>query len=303
MYYNVIVMGSINMDMFVYINKFPELGDNVVAKSSEVHIGGKGSNQAICVARQGIKHTFIGAVGNDTSGVQMVDLLENYGVDTKHIIKKEDAQTGTCVALIDNAGSNTPIGILGANMALTAQETENAFNDLDGGVLLLQMETSKESIMTALKIAKRKEMHIILDPAPEGLFFKEALAYADLVTPNKNETETIVGFKINSLDDAVNAAKTIAAFGVKNVIVKLGDKGSVVYESEKDKFTYIEAMKVDPINTIGAGDTFAGVLASILSEKKIGLIEAVRIATKASALKISRAGGPDAIPSRKELGY
>lgn len=303
MYYNVIVMGSINMDMFVYINDFPKLGDNVVAKSSEIHMGGKGSNQAICVARQGIKHAFIGAVGNDTSGTQMLDLLEHYGVDTKHIIKKNDAQTGTCVALIDNNGNNTPIGILGANMALTAEEIENVFKDLEGGSLLLQMETSKDSILAALKAAKQKEMYIILDPAPEGLFFKEALEYADLVTPNKNETETIVGFEIKNLDDAVNAAKKITTFGVKNVIVKLGGKGSVVYESEKDKFTYIEALKVNPINTIGAGDTFAGVLASILSEKKMGLIDAVRVATKASALKICRAGGPDAIPLREELDY
>lgn len=303
MNYDVVVMGSINMDMFVYIHEFPRLGDNIIAKSLENHMGGKGANQAVCVARQGVRHTFIGAVGNDTSGTQILELLNSYGVDTTHIIKKSNTQTGTCVALIDQEGNNTPVVILGANTALSAEDIERSFEDIEGGLLLLQMETSRESILAALKIAKKKNMYIVLDPAPEGCFFKEALAYADLVTPNKNETEKIVGFNVDSLEDAIKAAKAISAFGVKNVIVKLGERGSIVYESEEDKITYIEALKVNPINTIGAGDTFAGVLASILSKESMGLVEAARIATKASALKICREGGPDAIPLREELGY
>lgn len=303
MYYNVIVMGSINMDMFVYVDKFPNLGDNTVAKSSEIHLGGKGSNQAIAVAKQNVPHAFIGAVGNDGAANQMIDMLKQFGVNTDYIIRKDNTQTGACVAIIDKNGSNTPIGILGANMAITAAEIKEVFSKIEGGSFLLQMETSKESVITALKEAKKKNMFIILDPAPEGLFFEEALAYADLVTPNKNETERIVGFKIATLDDAIKAAKKIATFGVKNVIVKLGDKGSVVFESESDTITYVEACKVKAVNTIGAGDTFAGVLASILSEKKMDLLEAVKIATKASAMKISRSGGPEVIPTRDELNY
>lgn len=301
MHYDVLVMGSINMDMIVFVNDFPENGENVIAKSTEVHAGGKGANQAVAVAKQGVKHAFIGAVGNDDSGDQMIEILQNKGVETKYIIKKDDAQTGACVAVVDKKGENTLMGILGANMAITEEEIKKSFSNLSADILLLQLETSQESVLTALKIAKEKGMYIILDPAPEGCFIEEALSYADLVTPNRQETEKITGLKVTGIEEAKIAARKIADRGVRNVIVKLGSEGSVIFESDRGEYTFVEAKKVEAVDTIGAGDTFAGVLASVLSENKEDLIAAIKIATQASALKVSRTGGQDAIPTKEEL--
>lgn len=299
--YDVVVMGSINMDILVFVNEFPKFSENIVAKGMVTHAGGKGANQAVAVAKQGVNHAFIGAIGNDDFGKQMQEILAAKGVDTDHLIIKKDSQTGTAVGILDQTGENTFLGILGANMAVTANEVEKSLAPVEGKIFLLQMETSKESVLAALRMAKAKGMYVILDPAPEGCFFEEALSYADLVTPNSQETEKITGIKIVTAEDARKAARIIAEKGVQNVIVKMGSQGSLLYESEKDQFTFVEAKKVKAVDTVGAGDTFAGVLASVLSENLANLHHAIKVATQASALKVSREGGQEAIPTKEEL--
>lgn len=300
MKYDVVVMGSINLDTMVYIDQFPNGGDNVVAKGSINLAGGKGSSQAVAVAKQGVTHAFIGAVGTDETGRQMKQLLREKGVDTSHMIERSDSQTGISTILIDKDGENTCFGVLGANMSMTSMDIKAAMEDVEGTIFLLQLETSKDSVLAALELAKKKGMYIILDPAPEGLYFEEALAYADLVTPNKMETQAITGIAVDSIEAAQKAAHAIADMGVQDVIVKMGAKGSVLYQTSTDVFTFIEAEKVVAVNTVGAGDTFAGVLAALLSQGT-DLIRAVQAATKAAALKVSRSGGQDAIPTYNEI--
>lgn len=301
MKYDVIVMGSINMDTMLYVNNFPKRTENMIVNEVKIFTGGKGANQAIAVSKQEVNQAFIGAIGNDSNGKEMLIRLKEQGIETNHIIVKDNVPTGSCVGIIEKNGENTLLVIPGANMEITCNEIEEIFSKLEGKIFLLQLETSKESILTALKKAKEKGMYIILDPAPEGCYFEEALQYADLVTPNKQETEKITGLKITNIEDAKNAALLIHKKGVKNVIVKLGEDGSVLYEEEKQKFSIISPIKVNAVDTVGAGDTFAGVLAARLSEGNFSLEEAVKIANKAAALKVSRLGGQAAIPTREEI--
>ncbi|WP_094243406.1 ribokinase [Tetragenococcus halophilus] len=298
---DVVVMGAINMDMYVHVEDFPKYGENIQAKELDQQVGGKGSNQAVTVAKQGVNQALIGTVGNDDFGKQILNSLSQQGVKTDHIINKEDTQTGIVVAVVDHTGENTFMVILGANMALKAEEVEQAMEPLEGKIFLLNLETSQESVLAALKTAKKKDMYVVLDPAPEGSYFEEALQYADLVTPNQQETEKITGMTVNTVEDAKKAAQWIAGQGVSDVIVKLGSEGSVLYESKKDRFTIIEATKVKAINTVGAGDIFAGVLASRLAKDPDDLVAAAKLASKASALKVSRSGGQDGIPTKEEL--
>lgn len=298
---DVIVMGAINMDMYVHVDDFPKYGENIQAKELDQKVGGKGSNQAVTVAKQGVNQALIGTVGNDDFGKQILDSLSQQGVKTDYIVNKDDTQTGIAVAVVDHTGENTFMVILGANMALKAEEVEQAMEPLEGKIFLLNLETSQESVLAALKMAKKKKMYVVLDPAPEGSYFEEALQYADLVTPNQQETERITGMSVNTVDDAKKAAKWIADQGVSDVIVKLGSEGSVLYESQKDHFTIIEATRVKAINTVGAGDIFAGVLASKLAKEPDDLVAAAKLASKASAIKVSRPGGQEGIPTKEEL--
>ncbi|MFC0291118.1 ribokinase [Bombilactobacillus bombi] len=298
---DVIVMGAINMDILVHVDQYPKYGANVPAKNLEINVGGKGSNQAVAVAKQHVNQTLIGSIGNDDFGKQILSSLENSGVKTDHLIIKDDVQTGTAVAAVDNTGENTFMVVLGANNSITSSDIDAAMKNLNAKVFLVNLETSQESVLAALKIAKSKDMYIVLDPAPENSYFEESLKYADVVTPNKQETERITGVKVETIADGKKAAKIIANKGVKNVIVKLGESGNVLYESEKDLFTIIKATRVKAVNTVGAGDTFAGVLSAHLAKNPNNLVEAIEIASKAAAIKVSRSGGHEAIPTLEEI--
>lgn len=300
MKYDVIVMGSINMDLLSHVDDFPEERSNVIGHYLERSTGGKGSNQAATVAKQGVSHTMVGAVGNDPFGHEILANMKRQGIDTNGVIIKDDVATGTPVGIITKDGSNTFIGILGANMAMTAADVDKAFENIEGSMLLLQLETSRESVLEALKVAHDRGMTIVLDPAPSACCFPEALAYADIVTPNLQEAEAIADMTIDDWDDAKAAAKRIADMGVDNVVVKFEEHGSVLYRAAEKSYTLFPARRVKAVNTTGAGDVFAGVLASLMS-RGVDLDTALKKATIASSIKVFRNGGQDAIPTPDEI--
>lgn len=149
-----------------------------------------------------------------------------------------------------------------------------------------------------MKTAKEKGMFVILDPAPADGFFMEALKYADLVTPNQQETERLTGIKVIDQNTALKAAKAIEDLGVKNSIIKMGSNGNLVYQSGKVDF--VPSLKVKAVNTVGAGDTFAGALASAYIEMQ-DLVELVKYSNVAAGIKVSREGGQDEIPTYNEV--
>ncbi|WP_159721502.1 ribokinase [Enterococcus sp. CSURQ0835] len=296
--FDVVVLGSINLDVKALVGTYPQHKDTSFAKEIDMIPGGKGSNQAVAVSKLGGKIAFLGAVGNDSAGNQMLTNLKKNGVDTSYIKISETEGTGTFLVMLDDNGDNTMVGTLGANDTLTAEDITQPLSTINAPVLLLQMETSHESIMAALKAAKEKEMFVILDPAPADGYFEEALTYADCVTPNQQETEKISGIKVETYEDAVKAAKVIHEKGAKTVIIKMGSEGNVVYQAGKVEF--VAAHKVKAVDTIGAGDTFAGALA-VHYAKHHDLIKAVEFANQAAAVKVSRTGGQSSIPTISEL--
>ena len=300
MKYDVIVMGSINMDLMAHTATYPGEGANVAGSALEMAVGGKANNQAVTVAKQGVCSTLIGAIGNDGFGKEILANMNRQGIDTTGVIVMDGVDTGAAIGIITDDGSNTFTGILGANMALTAKDIDEVFDKVDGKILLLQMETSRESVLEALKVAHERGMTVILDPAPEHCFFPEALPYADIVTPNLQESERISGMSIRNWDDAKAAAKRISEMGVKNVVVKFEEQGSVLYRSQEGSYTIFPARKVKAYNTTGAGDVFAGVLAAQMSQG-VDLDTALKKATVASSIKVSRTGGQDAIPTPEEI--
>lgn len=296
--FDVVVMGSINLDVKVLLAKYPEYRHTATAQSIDLIPGGKGANQAIACAKLGAQTAFIGAVGLDSAGKQMLKNLENHQIDTQYIQQSWTTGTGTFVVMVDTAGENTMVGMLGANDDLDVSKVEATLANVTAPVFLLQMETSQPSVLTALKQAKQAGMFVILDPAPADNYFEEALQYADCVTPNEQETERITGIKVTTIAQAKEAAQIIAAKGVPNVIVKLGRAGSVVYRNGVS--TVITPYQVQAVDTVGAGDTFAGALA-VEYGRTGAFLAAVEFANKAAALKVSRAGGQAAMPTRKEV--
>lgn len=294
----IITMGSINQDIFVNADQYPKLGDTVWVKSVNNQPGGKGANQAISLSKIGNEVRFIGAVGQDNQGQNMLDNLKKYGVNTEYISIKDDINTGTFIVILDGNGENTMLGTLGANNYLTELEIKNAFKNTDAQYFLLQLETNKDAIEKSIEIAKQKDIKIILDPAPADGYDEKFLKHAFIVTPNQQEAQVISGVEVNDRESAEKAAKIIKAKGAENVIVKIGDKGSLILTN--DKTTFVPAYQVDAVNTVGAGDVFAAAMTVYLNDS-LNIEEAVKFASAASAIKVSKEETQEAIPSYSEI--
>lgn len=297
--YDIVVMGSVNLDIIVNMKEFPKSGDNTFVNSIQTAAGGKGNNQAVSAAKFGKKVAFIGCLGNDDAGKQLRDNMKERGIDDSNVIIKEDAKTGSCVCLLEPNGENTLLVNLGANFAFDASDVRNAFKNVDAKILMIQMETSKETIIEAMKIAHEKGMYVILDPAPVSGISVDCLSYADLIVPNSNETKHISGVDVYDEETALKAAKIIHKMGVKDVIIKMGGNGCLLYKDGQHVF--IPAIKVKAVDTVGAGDCFAGALANYLIDHSGDIEGAIRFAQVVAGIKVSRSGGHDAIPSMNEV--
>ena len=298
MHYDVIVLGSINLDVKALVASYPRHGDTATAKSITMLPGGNGSNQAVAAAKLGGKVAMLGAVGEDGAGRQMLDNLSDWSVDTQFVMRKGNEGTGTFIVQVDQTSENTMVGTLGANDTITAAEVDTALDQMEAPVLLMQLETSRESVLAALKAGRRKGMYIILDPAPADGFFPEALAYADCVTPNQQETERITGIHVTDKVEAVKAAKAIAGMGPKTVIAKLGAHGSVVLH--EGEIYEIDSVKVHALDSVCAGDVFAGALAVNYAQHG-DFLKAVNFANKAAAIKVSRVGNHQVFPTLADM--
>lgn len=298
MKYDIAVVGSINMDVIVEVPSFPSYGQTAFCDKISYIPGGKGANQAVTVSQMQKKVCMIGAVGQDSAGTQLIENLNARNIDTSHILSVKDHGTGTFVAIIDQTGENTMVGTKGANDQITNKDIDAIFSKLEADILLVQMETSQQSIIASMKIAKERGMYVILDPAPADGIFEEAFQYADLILPNQQETEHITGVKVKDQQTAIQAAEAFHARGIPDVMVKMGAEGVLV--SAKGKQTFIDSLKVKAVDTVGAGDCFAGAVASRLLDTN-DLVDAAKFATIAAGIKVSRAGGHDAIPSLKEV--
>ncbi|MFC4387870.1 MULTISPECIES: ribokinase [Gracilibacillus] len=298
MKYDIVVLGSINMDVIVESPKYPNYGETLFCDAISMTPGGKGANQAVTVARLGKKISLIGAVGKDNAGNQLLKNLQSQGVDTTNVLEITEKGSGTFVAIVDETGENTMVGTKGANDYITEEDVKKAFENIESTILLLQMETSKESIIAAMKIAKERGMFVILDPAPAGGIFEEAFQYADLILPNQQETEKITGIKVTDEKTALEAAKKINSLGIENVIVKMGAQGSLVYQNGES--TLVDSIKVDAVDTVGAGDCYAGAIACEFLDSN-NLVQAAKFASVAASIKVSRTGGHNSIPTLIEM--
>ncbi|GGJ91051.1 ribokinase [Lentibacillus kapialis] len=296
---NVTVVGSINIDTVAVTDKYPKRGQTIFGNKIEYLPGGKGANQATAVARLGKSANMIGAIGNDIYGDKLVDSLKESNVNTYFIKRSDSLATGTAIITIDQTAENTMLVLKGANEDLNINDVENAFNKIhDSEVLLVQMEVPQDTVIRAMQLAKEKGMYVILDPAPaEGITIK-ALDYADIVTPNRQETYYMLGIDVVDIDNALMAAETFENMGIKNSIIKMGDKGSVVYQS--GEWEYIPSISVEAVDSVGAGDAFAGALACAITNG-CDLVSAAHFATAVGALKVTKLGAQMGIPTIDEV--
>ena len=295
----IVVLGSINMDLVATTPALPQPGETVMGSSFATLPGGKGANQAVAAARLGADVRMVGRVGDDAFGPMLRASLEANGVGVEDVMTTAGTSSGIAVILLDDERQNYIVGIYGANMACDELQVQAARRALDGAdALLLQMEIPLDVSLEAAETARRMGVRVIHDPAPPSELPDSAYGAFDIIAPNQSEAEVLTGVTVHSIDSALEAARILRSRGARTAIVKLGEQG-VVYAAGEHA-GHVPAFEVDAIDTVAAGDGFAGALAVALAEGQ-PLDRAVRFAAAAGALVVTKRGAQDAMPDRAEV--
>ncbi len=295
------IVGSSNIDFAARVAELPKPGQTVSAKDYITGPGGKGCNQAVAVARLGQKPVFISKIGNDVLGRSLIDTLKIEGFDTNQLIQTTDAQTGTALISIDDAGENIITVAGGANMTMSRADIREKQVFLEHcDYLLVQLECPVVAVACAMKYARDAGATIILDPAPvpDRVVLRDLMALTDIVTPNSSECFAMTGILPENLETAHQAAEKLREMGARIAIIKMGSKGA--FYSDGDQSGMVPPFDVSAIDTVAAGDCFNGGLAVALHEGR-SLRDAVRFACATGALATTRYGAADAAPTLDQV--
>ena len=295
----IVVLGSINMDLVAMAPALPKPGETVMGSEFATLPGGKGANQAVAAVRLGADVSMIGRVGDDLFGPMLLANLEANGVDVEDVMTTPDMSSGIAVILLDDDRQNYIVGIYGANMECDEIQVEAASRALEGAdALLLQMEIPLAVSLEAAKNARRMGVRVIYDPAPPSKIPFSSYEAFDIIAPNQSEAEVLTGVEVSGIDSAYNVASILRARGAHAALIKLGEQG-VVY-STGDFAGHVPAFQVEAVDTVAAGDGFAGALAVALAEGQ-PIERALRFASAAGALVVTKRGAQDAMPDRFEV--
>ncbi len=306
----VLIIGSCNMDLNIYSKRLPKPGETVTGGIFRQSFGGKGANQAVASARDGSTTIFIGKIGKDAFGDQMLEQLQKEEIDTTNIIRDPEEHSGVAFIMIDENGENMISVAPGANFLLSPEEIRNKGDIIrNAKSLIVQMEIPIETIQQIYSIASEGECIKILNPAPLKAIPKELLKNIDILVPNEGELfrlHSLLGFeenfekRANLIQKIIAISKNISELGIHNIITTIGPDGCIIYDGKENVATKMPAFKVKAVDTVGAGDCFNGVLASQLCKGK-DIREAVKFATCAASIAVTREGAQSSIPYQEEI--
>lgn len=292
----ILVIGSSNVDYVFKVDHFTNGGETQKALEFQLHPGGKGANQAVTVGKLRGKCRFISCI-SEKDGQILIDNFKKWNVDGWNLCGE---YTGKAFIEVTKSGENRIVIYPGSNKLLTPEvviQNEEMIKNSD--ILLLQNEIPLDSNKTAVKVAKKYGTFVILDPAPAQNLDRELLTLADIITPNKEEAEEIGKIFDCKFADPESYMKCMIDKGLKSIIVKLGEAGSIYFDGEK--LINVNAFKVDSVaDTTAAGDIYNGALATALDEGK-SIKDAMIFASAAAAISVTRMGAQSSIPDRSEV--
>ena len=292
------VIGSLNYDVILKIPRLPFKGETLTANGATFSAGGKGANQAVQASKLKTPTYMVGCVGTDASADFLVNTAKEYGVNVDYI-RKVPGSSGMGVINAVEDGSVYACIVRGANFEVTKEDVDNAMPILkESGVCILQNEIPVEIIAYAIDKAKEAGCTVVLNAAPAIELPEGCLSKVDILVVNEVEAEFYCHEKIDSVEKAKTEIKKMAEKYNNNVIFTLGKDGAVAYENGTIEF--IPAMKVDAIETTGAGDSYIGAVSHSIIEGK-SLIEACKFATKCSAITVCRMGAQPSMPTLEDV--
>ena len=292
---DVLVLGSINQDFLLKVERRPQPGETVTGAGLSLHNGGKGANQAAAAALLGASVAMLGRVGDDDLGGPLVEALEGKGVDTNLIEPLENESTGAAFITLTPDGENAITVAPGANRRVRPQDVAAASEAIrEARVLVAQMEVSPETVSRAVEVAEKEGTRALVNLAPPMELPDEALGKLDPLVVNEHEAAFLLGSEVEGVEGTLSAAPDLLALGPRSVVITLGADGAVY--AEGDATEHLASPKVDVVDTTGAGDAFVGALAVKLAEGW-SLKEAVSYAVRAGAAAVTKEGAQGALPT------
>ncbi|AZG46538.1 ribokinase [Gordonia insulae] len=276
---DVAVVGTLNMDVIIRVDRMPDVGETVIGRSRSERPGGKGANQALAAAT--VTHTaLIGAVGEDDAGLRLVAGQDEGGVDIAHV-QRLNGPSGQAIIEVDESGDNRIIVLSGANAMLTADSVTRGLEAIHPKIVLTQLESPQEVTRAAASWAGDRGRRFILNPSPVADLDDEILAAADPLVVNAGEAAHYARL---DTDDPTALARRLLDVS-RSVVITLGAEGVVV--ADNGEIHRIEVDRVRVVDTTGAGDQFAGILAGHLA-RGVPVLDAAERAAAAATEFVAR---------------
>jgi ribokinase len=288
------------MDLVMQMDRAPQGGETLVGRKYSYVPGGKGANQAVAAARLGMEVTFAGKLGADAHGPVLRERLEEEGLDTRHLLNDAGEQTGFAAIIVESDGQNRIAVFPGANMAIQASDVEEVFGESYRAVMI-NLEIPHEVVLEVCRLAREKSLPIILDAGPIRDLDFSLLHGLEIISPNETETRAITGIECRGVDDAVEAAQKLVRIAPsKFAVIKLGQRGALLYDAEQDYAKYVKGFQVEAVDSTAAGDAFTAALTA--HYLRFGdLPRAVAYANAAGALAATRLGAQPSLPTGAEV--
>ena len=292
------VFGSINMDLIATTERLPKPGETVAGSSFSTAAGGKGANQALAATRAGAPVRMVGAVGSDAFADEALGLLKAAGTDLASV-KVVDTPTGTAHIIVGGDGENVIVVVAGANGEVTADDAEHTVAAMaPGDILMLQLEIPADAVEAALKAARARGIQSVINLAPLTPDARRLGAMADVLIANETEFELFADRTGLTSSEREEAMLALHAASGQTLIVTLGADGVVAIRD--GEITRAAGLSIEPVDTVGAGDTFCGYLAASL-DAGLAFTDALRRAAVAGSLACLKRGAQPAIPVAAEV--
>ncbi len=293
---SVLVFGSVNIDRSFRLPRWIECGETISSLSLTTQAGGKGANQAVSLARAGVSVHLAATIGSD--GLWIKEKLDRFGVDTSLVSVKDDTFTGTATILLDDKGRNSIVLYGGGNRENDEEYIRKIFSNFKEGDWLV-IENEINNLPLIIDSAHERKMRICFNPSPfEDELLSLDWSVFDLIVVNEVEIMQLMKGKKGSWREILTDART--SFPSSSILLTLGEEGSMFLDRESGEITYTPIIRTHAVDTTGAGDTFLGYfLSSIIKGERAS--DALRRATRAGAIAVSRYGAMDSIPLLSEV--
>lgn len=300
-----VVVGNINVDHVVYLERLPKVDEGVGNGRLEIHFGGKGANQAVALARLGARVYIIGKVGLDSMGDAALQNLRSNGVLVDHVRRSGEAHTGVSLVMVDRLGRHMMATAPGANALIRGEEVLESVRSIGRADLILtQLSLSDEALAAAARASEEAGALLILTPSPPRRIPREVAARVHTLIPNRVEILRLAGLEPGegfSEDSLSLAASRLSEEGVGNIVITMGEEGAAYYDRSSGRLKRLPGLRVDMVeDTTGAGDAFTACY-SYSTALGRGLEDSIVMGTACASIKISRRGAQQGLPRIEEV--